>query len=90
VLGASVWDVQHKFRIVIGPLAWADYVALQTGQPRLAELKAMVRHYVGLEFDWDLRLILRPEDRPFLELGRIQASKLGAGRLGQTAWLRQS
>ncbi len=87
VLGASVWDVQHKFRIVIGPLAWGDYVALQTGQPRLAELKAMVRQYLGLEFEWDLRLILRPEDQPCLELGRVQPSKLGAGRLGQTAWL---
>jgi type VI secretion system protein ImpH len=87
VLGQSVWDVQHKFRIVIGPLAWVDYVALQIGQPGLAELQALVRHYVGLEFEWDLRLILRPDEMPRGQLGRVNPQKPGAGRLGQTAWL---
>ena len=28
----AVWDVQHKFRIVIGPLAWERFVALPAGR----------------------------------------------------------
>ncbi len=83
VLGRSVWDVQHKFRIVIGPLSWTDYAALLPGQKILAEIQAMVRQYVGFEFNWDLRLILRCADVPSWPLGR----RSGVGMLGRTAWL---
>lgn len=80
VLGSSVWDVQHKFRIVIGPLSEARYHAFLPGGSDLARLQAMVRQWVGLEFDWDLQLILRRSDVPELKLGR-------AGELGRSTWL---
>ena len=88
VLGRSVWDVQHKFRIVIGPLPWARYASLLPGDRPLAELQAMVRQYVGFEFNWDLRLILRCADVPSWRLGgRTGLGLPGVGRLGRTAWL---
>jgi len=83
VLGSSVWDVQHKFRIVIGPLAWPRFTALLPGDAPLDQLQALVRQYVGLEFNWDLRLILRREDVPAWRLG----AQHSVGRLGRTAWL---
>lgn len=80
VLGAAVWDVQHKFRIVIGPLRESRYHAFLPGGTDLARLQAMVRQWVGLEFEWDLQLILARQDVPRLRLGR-------SGELGRSGWL---
>jgi len=82
VLGGSVWDVQHKFRIVIGPLRLARYLALLPGGADLARLQALVRQWVGLELQWDLRLVLARADVPRLRLGGSVPSMLG-----RTAWL---
>ena len=85
VLGRTVWDVQHKFRIVIGPLRWERFAALLPGGHGLEQLKALVRQYVGFEFAWDLRLILRREDVPSWTLDGRRDGRVG--RLGRTAWL---
>lgn len=83
MLGRQVWDVQHKFRIVIGPLKWADFQAFLPQGQRLEALQAMVRQYVGFEFAWDVQLRLRPADVPAWALSRQR----GIGLLGRSAWL---
>nr|WP_315392892.1 type VI secretion system baseplate subunit TssG [uncultured Duganella sp.] len=80
VLGRSVWDCQHKFRIVIGPLDHADYQRFMPGGASMARLLAWVRTYVGLALDWDVRLVLKKEQRPALRLG-------GGARIGWSSWL---
>jgi type VI secretion system protein ImpH len=85
VLGTSAWDVQHKFRIVIGPLPMEGYLAFLPGGRDLDRLQAMVRQWVGLEFAWDLKLILARPEVPRLKLG-VAASGTPA-RLGNTTWL---
>lgn len=80
VLGSAVWDVQHKFRIIVGPLSEARYHAYLPGGSDLARLQSMVRQWVGLEFEWDLQLILQRSDVPQLRLGRT-------GELGRSSWL---
>jgi len=80
VLGASVWDVQSKFRIVVGPVSEARYHAFLPGGADLARLQAMVRQWVGLEYEWDVQLILARRDVPRLRLGR-------SGELGRSGWL---
>jgi type VI secretion system protein ImpH len=52
--------VQHKFRITVGPLRLEEYRSSCLEVPHLARLLAMVRHWVGLEFEWDLKLVLAP------------------------------
>ncbi len=83
MLGRQVWDVQHKFRIVIGPLAWGDFQAFLPQGQRLEALQAMVRQYVGFEFAWDVQLRLKPAEVPAWGLGRDK----GIGLLGRSAWL---
>jgi type VI secretion system protein ImpH len=79
VLGKSVWDVQHRFRIVIGPMGYGDYQRLLPGGDSMRRLAAWVRTYAGLALDWDVRLVLRKEETPPL--------RLGAGvRLGWSTW----
>jgi type VI secretion system protein ImpH len=80
VLGKSVWDCQHKFRIVIGPVSYADYQRFLPGGESLKRLLAWVKNYVGLTLDWDVRVILQKEDMPPLRLG-------GPTRMGWSTWL---
>jgi len=85
VLGKTVWDVQHKFRIAVGPLPWERFAMLLPDGRPLAQLRALVRQYVGFEFAWDLRLILKRDEVPAWTLAGGRDPRVG--RLGRTAWL---
>lgn len=80
VLGARVWDRQHKFRIWLGPLTLRQYESFLPGGIAIGRLVAWVRQYFCLEFEWDARLVLARAEVPRLRLGQF-------GRLGWTAWL---
>jgi type VI secretion system protein ImpH len=80
VLGKKVWNAQHKFRLVIGPLDLAQAHNLLPGEPGMQRLQAWVRQYAGLTLEWDVNLILRREHVPGLRLGRD-------ARLGWSTWL---
>ncbi|QYF95729.1 type VI secretion system baseplate subunit TssG [Massilia sp. PAMC28688] len=80
IMGRSVWDCQHKFRIVIGPLDYADYQRFMPGGESMQRLLAWVKNYVGVTLDWDVRLLLKKEQMPPLRLG-------GATRMGWSTWL---
>ncbi|HTK02730.1 MAG TPA: type VI secretion system baseplate subunit TssG [Bordetella sp.] len=80
VLGAAVRDAQHKFRIELGPLDLDTYKAFLPGGPRGRQLMHWVRHYIGVEFAWDVRPVLRAADAHGVRLG-------GPQPLGLAAWL---
>lgn len=80
VLGARVWDRQHKFSIRLGPLTLNQYEAFLPAGKALGRLVAWVRQYLGFELEWDVRLMLKREEVPKLRLGKF-------GRLGWTTWL---
>jgi type VI secretion system protein ImpH len=79
VIGARVWDRQHKIRIHIGELGLQAYEDFLPGGAALRKLVDLVRQYLCFEFDWDLRLSLRAVEQPGLRLGRFV-------RLGWTTW----
>jgi type VI secretion system protein ImpH len=80
VAGARVWDLQSRFRIVVGPLRFADYERFLPGGASYRKLSDWVRNYVGFEMKWDSRLMLEADQVPPLLLGYN-------GRLGWTTWL---
>jgi len=80
VIGSAVWNCQHKFRIVCGPLTLDEFKRLLPGQSSLRRLRDSVRGYIGFSVDWDLNLVLASSDVPRLRLGE-------SGALGWTAWL---
>lgn len=80
VIGERVWDCQYKFRIVIGPMALADFQRFLPGSVSLRRLVAWVRNYIGDELLWDVNLILKKEEAPPLVLG-------AGSQLGWTTWL---
>ncbi|MDR3087236.1 MAG: type VI secretion system baseplate subunit TssG [Azoarcus sp.] len=81
ICGSSVLDRQHRFRIHVGPLSLGEYVAFLPNTARFRQLRDWVRNYVGFEFSWDARFVLRRDEVP--------ASRLGAPQtvLGWTSWL---
>ena len=80
MIGERVWDCQHRFRIVIGPMKLAEFQRFLPGSDSLRRLVAWGRNYIGDELLWDVNLILRKEDVPPLQLGE-------GTRLGWTTWL---
>jgi type VI secretion system protein ImpH len=80
LLGARVWSRQHKFRIVFGPLSFADYQRLLPDGTSFHRLVPLVRNYAGDVLVWDVNLILRRAEVPAIRLGQ-------QGRLGWTTWL---
>ncbi|QWA11547.1 type VI secretion system baseplate subunit TssG [Sodalis ligni] len=87
-LGTAIADRQCKFQLVIGPLSWRTYRQLlpsaPNGEPcrtgRLAELRRWVAHYAGIEYIWELKLVLAKEHYRGCVLGRRHP-------LGQGCWL---
>ena len=56
------------------------FESLLPGGDALPAVVALVDNYVGMEFGWDLRLSLKPEQVRPCQIGRY-------GRLGWTSWL---
>lgn len=82
--GAAIRDRAGGFRVVVGPVGYADYLSLEPGTPRLSELMELTRLYAGPGLRFDVQVILRREDVPFCRLG-------GEGppaRLGWNSWAR--
>jgi type VI secretion system protein ImpH len=80
VLGARVFDRQHKFRVVLGPLSLRDYMRFLPDGASFTRLVDWVRFYVRDPLEWDVNLQLQRADVPRLALGR-------GSRLGYTTWL---
>jgi type VI secretion system protein ImpH len=80
VLGERVWSVQHKVRIILGPVEVGDLLQYLPGSPSLERLRAAVLSYLGLEYAWDLQLVMRRSRLPALKLGQF-------GHLGWSSWV---
>ena len=80
IIGERVWQRQDKFQVRLGPLSLDRYEAfLPTGKSFNA-LVSVVRNYVGIEYLWEVSLVLKKEEKPVTCLGK-------SGALGWTSWL---
>ncbi|MFN0132033.1 MAG: type VI secretion system baseplate subunit TssG [Phycisphaerales bacterium] len=79
IVGARVWDRQQRFRITLGPLDFAAYERFLPGGSSLRRLVDWVRLYIGDELSWDVRLVLKRDSVPAVQLGKL-------GRLGWSTW----
>jgi type VI secretion system protein ImpH len=79
-IGLAVRDAQSKFRLELGPLSQEEFREFLPGSKRLQQVVDWVRQYVGIEFAWDLRLVLKKQDAHGMRLNSNQ-------RLGWGSWL---
>ncbi|MDR2153650.1 MAG: type VI secretion system baseplate subunit TssG [Burkholderiaceae bacterium] len=77
-VGLAVRDAQGRFRLTLGPLTLAQFHTFLPGGKRLRQVLDWVRQYIGVELAWDLRLVLRRDDAPAIQLGE-QGQRLGWG-----------
>ncbi len=80
IAGQAVWDRQHSFRLRLGPMSRSAYERLLPPGADHLPLRDWVREYIGLEFVWDARLVLRADEVPKATLARDT-------RLGWSTWI---
>ncbi|VWX55978.1 Type VI secretion system protein ImpH [Burkholderiales bacterium 8X] len=86
MLGRRAWDRQHRVRLHLGPLSFAQYrMFLPTGSGRPA-LKRWLQQLLGDELYWDAQLALEKRQVPPTRLGALHGN---APRLGWVSWLGQ-
>lgn len=78
--GARVWDRQYKFRLVLGPMSLARYMAFIPGGSAWPVLRDWVRLLAGSDMQWELELMLHHRQVPEPRLGR-------GPRMGLSSWL---
>ena len=87
--GTAIRDFSGGFRIVIGPLGYADYLSLTPGGRGITEVFSLARLYVGAALDFDIQVVLRKEEIPFCQLGEAGDMAAQPGpRLGWNSWAR--
>lgn len=82
--GERFRDLTGAFRIVIGPLAYGDYMRLSPDSASIREIICLARLYVGPTLDFDVQVVLRKDDVPLCQLGRAGDPP----RLGWNCWAR--
>ncbi|WP_029011826.1 type VI secretion system baseplate subunit TssG [Niveispirillum irakense] len=84
VAGARMWDVQGRFRLILGPLSRRQFQDHLPGAAGLKRLVELTRLYVGAGLDFDVQLILRRDDVPDCVLDSHPTAGV---RLGYDGWL---
>lgn len=96
VIGERTWDATSKFRVRIGPVGWSDFRRLMPTGDDLIRLCQLIRGYVGVEFDFDVQLVLTAAEVPPCRLPSAAAPGVPATdgsrpddspRLGWDTWL---
>ena len=78
--GSYVWDCETKFRVDLGPMGYDDFKKFLPGGAMLKPIFSLVRYRVGMEYEFDLKIILSNDEVPSCTLG-------SDSRLGMTSWL---
>jgi type VI secretion system protein ImpH len=83
--GRGVRDASSFLIVEIGPLTWERYMAFAPRSRNLEMLRRLIAFLSGIEYEFDVRLIIHGQEIPALGLG----SKIQAPILGCTAILRR-
>ncbi|HKT27473.1 type VI secretion system baseplate subunit TssG [Dyella sp.] len=83
LLGETIRDAQHKFCLVVGPVSLEQYLRLTPHGEDLPTLVEWVRAFVGHEYGWEVKLIVKPGEAP-------PAHADTSHRLGYSTWLGES
>jgi type VI secretion system protein ImpH len=85
VAGTHVWDDQSKFRLKFGPLTFKEFANFLPVGSAFEPAAELTRLLAGMEFDFDIQLILRAEEVPSCVLTTHAKRR---PMLGWTTWLK--
>jgi type VI secretion system protein ImpH len=86
IAGSRVWSDQSKFRLRVGPMSLKQFRRFVPVGSAYKAVTEIVRFLSGLEFEFDVQLILSRAEVP----SSILATDENAPRLGWTSWLKTS
>jgi type VI secretion system protein ImpH len=85
IVGSRIWDQQSKFRVRLGPLSFKQYTAFLPNGSAHKSLRSIITFMVGMEFDFDVQLVLSAKQVP----GMILTTRaVRRPMLGWTTWLK--
>jgi type VI secretion system protein ImpH len=85
IVGTRIWGQQSKFRIRLGALSFEKFQDFLPNGAAHKSLKSIVRLMVGLEFDFDVQLVLQAKQVP----GTILTTRaMRRPMLGWTSFLK--
>ncbi len=84
VCGSSVLENRTKFRIDMGPMGFSEFVCFLPSGTMLKPAFSLVRYMTGMEYEFDIRLILKREEVPPCTLGLCA---FDSPRLGWSTWI---
>jgi type VI secretion system protein ImpH len=86
VLGRRVWDQAARFEVRMGPMTLEQFLSFLPSGKAHAALVHAIRFYMRRELEFTIRLILRKDEVPVLEMpNRLTPRR---AQLGYTTWLR--
>ncbi len=83
--GNRIRNVASFFEVILGPMSWEKYIAFQPRSRNLALVRKLIRFIVGLEYEFEIRLVIKGPEIPSLPLG---GGKEGKPVLGRTVLLK--
>lgn len=85
VCGSYAWESQTKFRVSIGPMGYKEFLHFLPDGKMLGANFSLVRYMVGIEFEFEISLILKREEVPLCRIGEETPT---SPRLGWTSWIK--
>jgi type VI secretion system protein ImpH len=85
VCGSQVWEGQSRFRVKLGPMKYKDFLRFLPSGNLLSPIFALVRFMVGIEYEFQIRVILKREEVPPCVIG---ARTPTSPRLGWSTWIK--
>jgi type VI secretion system protein ImpH len=85
IAGTRVWDDQSKFRLLLGPMKFTQFISFLPPGQSFKPLTGLVGFLVGQEFDFDVQLALHAAEVPACHLTTQPDTQ---PRLGWTTWLK--
>ena len=86
VCGSFVWDCQTKFRVNLGPMTLDEFLRFLPSGDLLKPIFSFVRYMVGIEYEFEVRVLLKRDEVPPCILG----AETPAPRLGWSTWIKSS
>ena len=85
VCGSLAHDCQSKFRIRLGPVGYRQYCRFLPSGDLLKPIFALARYMVGIEYEFEIRIVLLAGEVPGCRLGDKRAD---SPRLGWSTWAK--